>query len=122
MAAKSQKNPSGKPPRKTRKRINKMIEQYAGTRNIVISTESQQILRAALLAITNDPSPAWQIEVDDGAAYRATLQRQLIKDLPSLLDELAGYSADRGLNTFALLHSLPKLLDRIFPFDKQRGS
>jgi hypothetical protein len=93
-------------------------------KNASISEQAQQIIVAAVSAITYDPHPGWRLptgmqpwpSIETGLRE---VQLDAIKKLPELLDEIAEKCPGRkNINTFILLHLASGILDKICPFDK----
>jgi hypothetical protein len=106
--------------------IHHEMYEWQRTRSARIPEQAQQIVVAAVSAITYDPHPGWHLPsgMEPYPSMETGLQevqQDAIKKLPKLLDEVAEKSpGGRNVNTFTLLHLLSGILDRICPFNKLR--
>lgn len=104
--------------------IHHEMHEWQRSRAARIPEQAQQIVVAAVSAISYDPHPGWRLPsgmepfptMDAGLRE---VQQDALKKLPELLDEVAGKSpGGKNINTFTLLHLMSSTLDKICPFRK----
>lgn len=96
--------------------INALCDAYERDRGLRISIHTRVLVSNTIVAIREDPSPAWL--ASEGNLSR--IAQTELEALPRVLNDLAASEAiDGQLTYFQTLHWLTRHLDTLCPFDKK---
>ena len=97
-------------------RINTIVHQCETRKNVRFSQASKDLIVATLMAITEDPSPRWQISSPGDFTLGYS---KILGELPKMLEGLASREQETGVVTyFQVLHWLGINIDNLCPFPK----
>ena len=105
-----------------RRQVDLAFKRLSERFGITASGRVKHLICEIIQSIVLDPSPDWNVR---GRPELESVQRTFIQNLPDMLENMViedspntVFRQYRKIETFALLHSISSILDRICPFEK----